>query len=602
MHQNTTDRDEQSRITQKEKGNDDIVDDEITITRESSTIMMIMMLPRRIVSSVLSRINTIFILFTPFINRCLQQTVVADKLSQYSLLNAILLNGKFIPMGFLVAYILFLSVIWIPLWVLAQLISEWGVYLLLMSCIIFGGRCLLRLLAFPGTNVRVYGEIEKEFAKYSCKMLVGASNAMEKFATSLLGFVDNKATPSSLSSSSNEDEGMNTKIYLLVANYNRAKVYKNQVLGVFWEVMHCLYEDHGEGSCRNNRNRDGSGRNGLYHVVVGEHNTSACSPETCKRKCKRTKTRNYDEDIGEDSKLNDNLCHSLSTIDSGSFDCQNNDIIPTTSTRYGNNPLVGDVGNLANLSSKARSDGRELYTLIGLVLEDICTLESLANDILQNLENENMWNKIKISKETVEFATKVIERAAELREFVRSRIKVSSDTVETNENEDEVGVDAVRHRLEERGNALSSSSVMGMVSSAVQALVNMIDPPPHDSIFGLDVVRGCFLARYAGAKQFWVKRIGNPSTFCGGNGQLDVVMVPSFGRNSEFVEDVIPLSPRKDRNESVTSPLRRADGINKMRKAVLYCNPNAGLLEVATGMGLIGGNAHAINDDDDTGP
>lgn len=457
----------------------------------------------------------------------------------------------------------------------------------------------------------MYGEIENEFAKYSCKMLEGAANAIEEFAKSLLGLAPANAPSTTSTTSSVSNEGMDA-MDVLRTNYKRVEVYKNQVLGVFWEVLHCLYEDHGEGiatsssssgNTNNNIHRRSCSRNGYHHV--GEQ-LSACK-ETCKRNfcCERTSTRHTNgnelsnnDDIGETSELSTNLCHSPVTTDNGSLDCQN-----ITTTRYGNNPLVGDIGNLANLTPQARSDGRELYALLDLVLEDICTLESSASNILRNLENENNLNNLTISKDTVEYANKMMERAVELREFI-SRIKLPSDT-DNNETDEEVGADAVRHRLEEQGNNLTSSSVMGMVSSAVQAFVNMIDPPPHNSIFGLDVVRGCFLARYVGAKQFWVKRVGG-SGICGRNGKLDVVMIPSLGRmgrNTDVVDNVIPLSPRKDRNENITSSSGRADSIKKVKKAVLYCNPNAGLVEVATGMGLTGGNVHKIiGSDDDTGP
>jgi len=141
--------------------------------------------------------------------------------------------------------------------------------------------------------------------------------------------------------------------------------------------------------------------------------------------------------------------------------------------------------------------------------------------------------------------------------------------------------------------------------------MGMIDPPPHKSIFGLDVIRGCFLARYTGARQFWVDRSGGGSGasggawrwwWCGGGGRLDVIAIPSSSRSGEgggggedSAESFLPLSPRKGRGEEI------GNGKNvgrKRRKAVLYCNPNAGLVEVATGMGLTGGNV-ADNIDDD---
>ena len=60
----------------------------------------------------------------------------------------------------------------------------------------------------------------------------------------------------------------------------------------------------------------------------------------------------------------------------------------------------------------------------------------------------------------------------------------------------------------------------------------------------------------------------------------------------DSAESFLPLSPRKGRGESVGS----GKNVGRKRKAVLYCNPNAGLLEVATGMGLTGGN---VDDDMD---
>ena len=63
------------------------------------------------------------------------------------------------------------------------------------------------------------------------------------------------------------------------------------------------------------------------------------------------------------------------------------------------------------------------------------------------------------------------------------------------------------------------------------------------------------LSRYKGARQFWVQR---PS-----GGMIDVLHIPAI-----------------------------SDGCSVPRnsKAVMYCNPNAGLIEVAAGMSLAGGN------------
>jgi hypothetical protein len=120
-----------------------------------------------------------------------------------------------------------------------------------------------------------------------------------------------------------------------------------------------------------------------------------------------------------------------------------------------------------------------------------------------------------------------------------------SDSEEAN-----LSVDAVRRRFEEQ-----TSPLMDSVNSGVASILQMLDPPPHSSIFGFDVQRGCMLARYRGARQLWVQRPGG--------GKIDVLHIPA---------------------KSNGPPVQRNP------KAVVYCNPNAGLIEVATGMSLAGGN------------
>lgn len=119
------------------------------------------------------------------------------------------------------------------------------------------------------------------------------------------------------------------------------------------------------------------------------------------------------------------------------------------------------------------------------------------------------------------------------------------------DDEDELGADSVRRQFEEQ-----SGSAMGAIKSGLSSILPMLDPPLHSSIFGFDVLRGCMLSRYRGARQLWVPR-GQ------GGGMIDVIHIPaktSAGPSSE-----------------------------RGKKAVMYCNPNAGLIEVAAGMGLSGG-------------
>ena len=104
---------------------------------------------------------------------------------------------------------------------------------------------------------------------------------------------------------------------------------------------------------------------------------------------------------------------------------------------------------------------------------------------------------------------------------------------------------------------------------ALGSILPMLDPPPHTSIFGFDVQRGCMLSRYRGARQIWVRR---PS-----GGMIDVLHFPASNR----------------RDQQQPDPSTRL----RNTKAVLYCNPNAGLIEVAAGLSFAGGNVPTADPD-----
>jgi len=272
-----------------------------------------------------------------------------------------------------------------------------------------------------------------------------------------------------------------------------------------------------------------------------------------------------------------------------------------TNAPYGNNSLQGDIGNMANLTPKAKSDGRALYNILTTILSDLSTLEeSLSNNVLRNIDNKAQLKTASISEESQDLAIKLMGQMNELKQLIKTmrppkKSKSPFPTSEEEESSDDyddddsdVGPEAVRHHLEEQS-ASSSPTTMGMISSTIEAFFDMVDPKPHKYIFGLDVIRGCVLARHRYARQFWVKRGG--SNACGGNGKLDVIVIPSLvsSTNSDSSRQEvhqIPLSPSDGR---LLLPLKNTAEGNG-RKAVLYCNPNAGLSEVATGMGLTSGN------------
>jgi hypothetical protein len=184
------------------------------------------------------------------------------------------------------------------------------------------------------------------------------------------------------------------------------------------------------------------------------------------------------------------------------------------------------------------------------VLAEIVRLETQAKPILESTSGkpQQLSNSVKMTANTLAMA------ASELRDFVESlKPPSATDTQAENsdsEDEEELTVDAVRRRFEEQ-----NGSMLDSVKSGLSSILPMLDPPLHASIFGFDLQRGCMLSRYRGARQLWVQRPGG--------GMIDVLHIPAKS-------DGPPAQPNP--------------------KAVMYCNPNAGLIEVATGMSLAGGN------------
>jgi hypothetical protein len=345
-------------------------------------------------------------------------------------------------------------------------------------------------------------------------------------------------------------------------------------MGVYWQVLHCLLREDGRGY--DPLKTDETTRRNFY----GRDVVNVCKRNLC---CGNT------TNASEGNNLEDGQT-------------SNSDNSTIGKTKYGNNPLMGDIGNMRNVTPEARSHGKELYALLTNLLDDLDNLMNSASNILQPMDRTMLKSAI-VSEEAVLHAEALIKRVGELRQFIY-RIKPPSASSSTtaaddetiHDEESEVGADAVRHRLEENGTA-SSVSTLGMIQSAFQSFLSMIDPPPHKYIFGLDVIRGCFLSRYRGARQFWVRRSGGS---CLGGGEIDVLCIPSnLGDNeASSIKCRMPMSPRQGRDNSVLT----SGGAKRGRKAVLYCNPNAGLAEVATGLGLIGGNIDPERDEDNSNP
>lgn len=204
------------------------------------------------------------------------------------------------------------------------------------------------------------------------------------------------------------------------------------------------------------------------------------------------------------------------------------------------------------VQEQARSDGRALMALLKRVLDNLDRLEQQASPLLSSASRTQVLSEEARTtvKDLLASATELKDVVASFRGQTNSGMSDGNDASADFDSDDEgVSVEAMRARLEGE-----TETAMDTVKGAADAILPLLDPPPHASIFGLDVLRGTVLSRYKNSKQLWITR---PS-----GGRLDCIFIPS----TSSVEG------------------------NNNRKAVLYCNPNAGLIEVATGMSLSGGN------------
>mmetsp|Transcript_15225 Transcript_15225/g.37560 ORF Transcript_15225/g.37560 Transcript_15225/m.37560 type:complete len:974 (+) Transcript_15225:286-3207(+) len=420
---------------------------------------------------------------------CLQIWSLADVLfPSTSLMYPIVTSGKWSFLVFLAVNTVLL-LLWLPFWILSFFVGEWGIYTLAVGTVFLVGRVIIRLIAFPGSSHRVSGEIEKEFAKYSVRMISSSANSLEDLAVAVLG------------SSKEGTSGSNQpppQSYEIMSLWKRAKSYRDRVLGVYAEVLHYTLQD----------------------------NRPIQSPSS-----------NSSHSSSGDASLN----------------------------KYGNNVLVGDVGDLSGLTFEAKADGRVLLQHLEKTLTQLYALEMQAKPLLEGSTTGGGSSSQKLSVSARQAATGLMISAGELQEYCESLgLQTSSSGVDTSastmdgDDSEDLTVDEMRRRFEEQ-----NGSIFDTIKSGIASLLPMLDPPLHTSIFGFDVLRGCVLSRYRGARQIWVQRSSG--------GMVDVLHFPS------------KPTPGSTTPSSAT----------RNTKAVLYCNPNAGLIEVATGISLAGGNVTA---------
>ena len=359
---------------------------------------------------------------------CLRIRTLADVLP--AILQPLVSNGK-LSVLFFIGSQMALFGLWIPFWLLSLGLGEGGTYAFVALFVVSAGRGILRMIAFPGSSHRITNEIEKEFTKYSVRVLITAT-------TSLIEVSEAFRTMAAHSGGGILGSG-NPYFYNVQSLWNRAKSYRNKVLGVYCEVLKFTLSLEGPGG-------------------VGSPPSS--DPAT-------------------------NL------------------------NRYGNNHLVGDVGNLTGLTPEAIADGQVLLNYLETVLDHLDIFEGQAKTILEGNGSTN-HGPLDASRQA---AATLHASATELCNFVESLRPPSSSS-----STDDTG--EVRSTADLQNEANNNATITETMKTGLSSILPMLDPPPHASIFGFDVLRGCVLSRYKGARQLWIPRQS-------GGGMIDCLHIPA---------------------------------------------------------------------------
>ena len=212
----------------------------------------------------------------------------------------------------------------IPALLASMVLAEYGVYTFLLAFIWSIGRVIVRLIAFPVSTGKVQSEVESEFAKYMIRMLDNSCECIMECTMLLLS-----QDPNSASFDFGSDTSMSEKetiMRLLNSSYGRYDLIP------LWRKS-CSY-----------RNRV----LGMLAMVL-------------------------DCFYGESTSSRPRSSSSTSDATTGGEDFR---------TKYNNNRIMGDCGDLSQVTGEAIQDGQELYKRLHQVLDHMDQLEYTASAIL----------------------------------------------------------------------------------------------------------------------------------------------------------------------------------------------------------------------------
>jgi hypothetical protein len=467
-------------------------------------------------------------------NRRWYTRTLSDAVPSSWLLHKMLYNGKMTAACMVLIYlgILFLLVMiiwpvhWLARLILLVLLPQLRDYSEVLVCLVFVltvqwiGRRIVYSLVFPGSSDRFCYDIASDFANYSLRVL-------------------NQVL----------DAGLELDSQNVQHRLSRMVQYRDRILVVYRDVFHCLHYHKG------------------VSPIPDHDDVAATSSSTGTTICTTSTVTSDDQEEGRG--------------------CSATNIISRTSSSYGTNTIQGDIGPLfpfflaPNLTPPCGDRRNALQQLQHAIIQQlshiIADLDAIEAQISTTTSTGNRNATLNQQRQQllVQTISSLASHCTLLKNTLNNKLCVPKQETTDGDKPKSKRI-AIRNIIDKVG-----SFFLGMFDP-LYFIYAKPDPSRSDSafddttifqasaIFNMDVLRGCFLSRYRGAKQFWIPRTTSSQSGTS-DGFLDCIIIPPPCYQ--------PSQPRK---------------------AVIYCNPNAGLYEVATGFNLMGGNVVSSKQEQDT--
>ena len=153
-------------------------------------------------------------------------------------------------------------------------------------------------------------------------------------------------------------------------------------------------------------------------------------------------------------------------------------------TPYGNNPIHGDIGSFVDphIAISAQEQGR-------LLLQTLSQILTLSDTVLPEAKKQPPSS----SQATMASAQELVTACTTALNMCQNVLQPPLIQARSNQSDENDHAAAADEEEALSSNTNTTTTVWGAAQSGLASLVPLLDPPPHASIFGMSVLRGCVL-------------------------------------------------------------------------------------------------------------